>query len=441
LKSKYEAQAVQLQHLQRTRSKNSFAQSAERGVPRLAPPSNSLGGLETFPEESSDFGDSDNESNAGYSSGVEMPSSNYRSRGLSQRDYDHIQELEIANEELSSQLDNLLSESQESEKTYKAKIRRLESEFQGSQDMYAAAIEKIELLEQDNQRLIKKQSEDFWNLKYNRTTCENDNDDIIARLQQKVADLDKSNHLLERTKAEIEKNLKRTVKEMEAVRMKYTEVLQESKDFKELQAKYEEQSEHIAELSMSLEEQREINTSMRSGFRSGIHSRAGSFSENALRRLSDPDAMNALRGVTSTVGNKNPRRTLLDELESEFYRDLAMFQRDRKKGKNGTPPFSPVMSESDLSEYARSVGMSEAEEDILSAVDYMSDDEFQFLDEFKEDDEKAMRRREWFFRRWARAIIRFLRSIWRWCRFLVLLCAAVLMALYRGPDDVLPGEM
>jgi len=99
------------------------------------------------------------------------------------------------------------------------------------------------------------------------------------------------------------------------------------------------------------------------------------------------------------------------------------------------------MSESDLSEYARSVGMSEAEEDILSAVDYMSDDEFQFLDEFKEDDEKAMRRREWFFRRWARAIFRFLRSIWRWCRFLVLLCAAVIMALYRGPDDVLPGEM
>ncbi|CAG8747712.1 6716_t:CDS:1, partial [Ambispora leptoticha] len=357
-------------------------------------------------------------------------------------DFDHLKDLEIANIELQSQLDALLNEKQDTEKSHKAKVRKLEADLAHLQDVCAEASEKIELLEQDNQRLKIKQSTDFWNLRTTQKSTD-DNEEVIDRLLHKVKELEESNLTIERTKMDLDKRLQRATRELDTLRPQYEELMQTSKDFADLQKRYEDQEIHISELVMALEEQRNINL----GMRSGTNTRPGSFSEHMLRRLSDPAALLNLRGTTpaSTSGQstKVAKRSLLDELENEWYRELALFQRDnRKRGTGNTPPFSPVMSETDLSDfYSRSAAMSEAEDDILSAIEYVSEDEFTFLDTFKEDDEKAMLRREWFFRRWARAVYRFLRAIWRWCRFLVLICAAVVMALYRGPDDVLPDDM
>ncbi|CAG8476629.1 403_t:CDS:2 [Ambispora gerdemannii] len=451
LKSKYDTMVTQLQNIRhRKRQQSGYGRRTgdRTGIPRIAPPSNSLGGLETFPEESSDWmDDSDTESMNGYSSGLEMPSPSLKTRsrspargGFTQKDFEHLRELEMANIELQAQLDALLNEKQEMEKTQKAKVRKLEADFAHLQEVCSEASEKIELLEQDNNRLKEKQSTDFWNLRTTQKSSDNDNEEVIDRLLNKVKELEENVHTIERTKSDLDKRLKRATKELDTLRPQYEALIQTSKDYVDLQQRYEKQEIHIVELAMALEEQRNLNL----GMRSSTNSRAGSFSEHMLRRLSDPAALLTLRGTTPAnagQSGKVVKRSLLDELESQWYRDV--FQGDnRKRDSKGTPPFSPVMSETDLSDfYSRSAAMSEAEDDILSAMEYMSEDEFTFLDTFKEDDEKAMLRREWFFRRWARAIYRFLRAIWRWCRFLVLICAAVVMALYRGPDDVLPDDM
>ncbi|KAG9306545.1 hypothetical protein G9A89_004742 [Geosiphon pyriformis] len=435
LKGSYEELLVKLQHQSRQRQQG-YGHSISDRIPRIAPPNT---GLEAFPEEESDWdNESDNESTAGYSSGIEMVPNRIRTRsqpriGMSQKDYDNIRELEFNNTELQARIESLINENKEFEKTSKTKIRHLEADIQLLYDQCSQAADKIETLEHENQRLQKKQSEDFWNLKYNQKCT--DNDDVIDRLLKKVKEFEDSNHSLERTKIDLEKRLNQTKTELNTLQEQHQELQQTAKDYVALKERYDNQAEYVTELRMSLEEQRMINL----GMRSGMNSRPGSFSEGAMRRVSDPDAIVNLRGITPAVtsgqSNKNVRPTLLDELESQWYRELSIFQRGRKNGNNGAPPFSPVMSESDFSEYyTRSTAMSEAGEDI---IDYMSEDEFTFLEQFKEDDEKAMLRREWFFRRWARIIYKILRLFWRWCRFLVLLIAAVMMALYRGPDAVL----
>jgi len=318
-------------------------------------------------------------------------------------------------------------------------------------DACSSAAQKVEDLEKENDRLIQKQKSDFWNLKYTKKSNENEN--FIEALLHKVQDLEDQNRIVEKSKMEIERRLKHTSSELDAFKKEYDDLLDTAKDYERLQLITHDQEKYIAELSESLEEQRALVVNYRSGMWSAKTSRANSISEgggimsNALRRLSDPDGMRAMFGAAPKQNNNQDngiggkiKKSLLSELENEWFRELTIFQRDVKKGHgsgNSSPSFSPISSEKDLNEFFLSNGARLDDE----MVDYLSDDEFSFLDEFEVDNEKANRLREWFWIRWARAIYLFLRKIWRWCRFILILIAAVIMALYRGPDDVLPNDM
>jgi hypothetical protein len=459
LKSKYESAIVQLQHLQRARSKAATftIQNLEKHATPIAPPNTSL---ENISENlTDDLDESDSESLHGWSSAYDLPSpsgefpvkrkSPRNSSGLNYTDLENIKELESRNQELQQQLDEAIREYNDCDKMNKSKIRKLEADINHYHEACTLATQKIEDLEKENERLIQKQKTDFWNLKYTKKSNENEN--FIETLLHKVQDLEDQNNLVEKAKIEIERRLQRTTTELESFKKEYNDLLETAKDYERLQLINHDQEKYIAELNESLEEQRALVVNYRSGMWSAKTSRANSISDggsimsSALRRLSDPDGMRAMFGAApkqnkdnSGIGGKI-KKSLLSELENEWFRELKIFQQDVKKGYGSgasSPSFSPISSEKDLNEFFLANGARLDDE-----MDYLSDDEFSFLDEFDVDHEKANRLREWFYIRWARAIYLFLRKIWRWCRFILILIAAVIMALYRGPDDVLPNDM
>lgn len=428
LKAKYEALMLKFEDFQKQRHQNSkfTIQAADKtNVTRLAPPN---GSLETFEEEPSDFEDdeSDNESAAGFGASAHLHIARSRSPSrVPYRDYEDYRELEMKNTELQSKLDSLISEAQESDRLHKAKQRKLEAELTALQDTYQSATQKIEDLQKENERLLQRLRNSFWETRKERNSG---NDNVIEELAQKVQELDIQNAGIERAKAEIERRLQRTLQDLEAFRSQCNTLEDKTRDYANLQIAYHKQTELVNQLSVSLEEQRMINLGLR-------RSRAGSFSDNGfMHRLSDAADNAALARPLAAS-----KRSLLEEFESEW---ISNIKRDMNWGSGDeSPQFSPVASEGDLREFLLKNGVQPDYDDDVSAIDYISEDEFEFLEEFDEDDEIAMRRREWFWKRWIRAVYRFFRWIWRWIEFLFLLCAAVVLALYRGPDHLLPGDL
>ncbi|CAG8728748.1 4654_t:CDS:2 [Racocetra persica] len=453
LKSKYEELVIEYQQLQRKeRSKATFALHAEKpNVVPIAPPNSSViddSDLEDNDLEPHQISTSFESSPQLYDRPDKLRNRKKSDQPVSYKDLENIKELELRNQLLQSQLDDLIKEHNDSDRANKAKIRKLESDISHYQEVYTSATHQIEVLEQENERLQQKQKSDFWNIKYNKKST--NDDDVIETLLAKVSELESQNNAVERTKAEIEKRLQRTVRELEALQEQFNDLSEQSKDYELLKVAHREQELLINELNESLEEQRAMIIGMRSNMYSRNPSRSNSFSysdngmmTNAIRRISNPDGVNSFGSVTNTnsqqtFGSKM-RNTLLSELENVWFREANLFQRDRKKSISETSPaFSPIASEKDLANFF--LNGSQPDDDI-SQLDYLSDDDFSFLDEFEEDDEMAMRKREWFWRRWARYVYRLLRLIWRWCRFIIILFCAVLMALWRGPDDILPNDM
>ncbi|RHZ72824.1 hypothetical protein Glove_238g8 [Diversispora epigaea] len=436
LKSQYETIAIQAQQLQRERVRTTTftlqAQSADKpNIPAIAPPRDALESsiMDSLPE----FDESDSDSNFGWSTSVDLKNSlisqdlskkNKREQGLSYKDFENIRDLENRNQMLQTKLEDTLKEYNESEKANKIKLRKTGQDLQYYQEAHASATQKIEELEKENSRLLQKTRTEFWNTRLNNKSNVNANDNIIDELLQKIRDLEDQNNSVERTKSEIERRFNRVTQDLEILQEQYNELAEASNGFENLQVAHREQELLIYELNESLEEQRAVNASLQSGMYSRQPSRSSSFSEGgimskALKRLSNPDSLNLF-------GSMNTKTTLLSELESEWFKN---FQADGKKqiDPNDIVPYSPSIS---------ALG-----DDDMSQLDYLSDDEFSFLDELDDDDEMAMRKREWFWRRWLRSFYNFLRWIWRWCRFLVVLVAAVIMALYRGPDHILPHEV
>nr|CAG8594245.1 13551_t:CDS:2 [Entrophospora candida] len=444
LKSKYEGLVVQLQSLQRQRQKDTIftlqanATKKPLAVP-IAPPSSSL---DPSGYEDDDYDVSDNESNSGWSSSydVSSPISPIK-RSHSKRDHQQnqqpkltfkeleiIKELELKNQDLQTRLDEVIKEYNETDKIDKAKIRKLESDSQHYQEVYSQATLKIEDLEKETERLIQKQKSDFWQLKYNKKSSENEQ--FIEGLVNKVAELEEQNLHIERQKVDTEKKLAKITNELDILQDQCNQLIEESKDYEMLQLQSKQQTELIDELEETLEYERLKVVSLRSG---SMYSRPGSRSASrsnsfSLRRLSNPDAMRSLFGAapqTPTTSLTHPsggaldgkiKRTLLSELENEWFRELTLFQRDQKRTENGneSPLFSPALSEKDLSEFFLPGSRGE---------------------EFEPDE---IIRREWFWIRWARNVYLLCRLIWRWVKFMFILFAANIMAIYRGPDDILP---
>ncbi|CAG8529005.1 27619_t:CDS:2, partial [Dentiscutata erythropus] len=409
LKAKYEELVIEYQQLQRKeRSKATFALHAEKpNVVPIAPPSSSV-------IEESDFEDSDTDllHNSSFEASPQLKyerPDKLRNRkksdqqNISYKDLENIKELELRNQLLTSQLDELMREHNESDRSNKTKIRKLETDLQHYQDVYSSATHQIEILEQENERLLQKQKADFWNIKYNKKSS--NDDDIIETLLNKVTDLESQNNAVERTKAEIEKRLQRAVRDLDALQEQFNDLSEQSKDYELLKIANREQELLINELNESLEEQRAMIMGMRSNMYSRNPSRSNSFSfsdngmmTNALRRLSNPDGVTPASPNSQQQGfGSKIRTTLLSELENVWFKEANLFNRDRRKSTCESPPaFSPISSEKDLANFF--LNGSQPDDDI-SQLDYLSDDDFSFLDEFEEDDEMAMRKREWFWRR------------------------------------------
>ncbi|CAG8447177.1 8309_t:CDS:2 [Diversispora eburnea] len=389
LKSQCETLAIQAQQLQRERIRATTfmlqAQSADKpNIPAIAPPRDALESslIDNIP----DFEESDSDSNAGWSTSVDFKNS-------------------LISQDLSRK-------------------NKREQDLQYYQEAHGLATQKIEELEKDNSRLLQKTRTEFWNTRLHNKSNVNANDTIVDELLQKIRDLEDQNNTVERAKSEIERRFNRVTQDLEILQEQYNELAEASNGFEILQVVNREQELHILELTESLEEQRAVVASVQSGMYSRQPSRSSSFSEGgmmskALKRLSNPDSLN----LFGSMGTN--KRTLLSELESEWFKNIQTDNKALTDPNDGL--FSPSLS---------ALG-----DDDISQLDYLSDDEFSFLDELDDDDELAMRKREWFWRRWLRSFYNFLRWVWRWCRFLVVLVAAVIMALYRGPDHILPHEV
>ncbi|CAH1761310.1 10231_t:CDS:2 [Entrophospora sp. SA101] len=408
LKAKYEGLVTQYQSLEKQRQREAMA-TMRHGIP-IAPPNNM-----DYPFE--DPYESDNNSD------TESINSSY--------DYSSslvIKELETRNQDLQARLDEVMREFTDTDKVNKTKIRKIESDLKHYQDRYSQATLKIEDLEKQTENLLQKQKSDFWQLKYDKKTSKNDA--FIEALVNKVAELEEQNHHIEKKKSETERKLSMVTNELDLLQEQCNQLANDSQNYEILQMQCRQQTELINDLSESLEYERSRVVSMKSGMpysraTSRFASRSNSFSEhqisNTLRRLSNPDRSLFGAAPPSPGGGLGGKikRTLLSELEDEFRRTFD-YHKPIEGVFESPPSFSPTSEKSFFFDDSMSL---------------LSDD-FVFLDEFDED--KINLIREWFWKRWARSIYSFFRLIWRWAKFLLILIAANLMAIYRGPDNILP---
>lgn len=436
LKAKYEGLVAQYQTLEKQRQREAMA-TMRHGIP-IAPPNNM-----DYPFE--DYDESDNNSDTesisssydNYSSSLVAPirkrhnNNNYNNNNqqLTYKEVEVIKELESRNQDLQARLDEVMREFTDTDKVNKTKIRKIESDLKHYQDSYSQATLKIADLEKQTENLLEKQRSEFWKLKRDKETSKNDA--FIEALVNKVAELEEQNHHIEKKKSETERKLSMVTNELDLIQEQCNQLAADSQNYEILQMQCRQQTELINDLSESLEYERSRVVSMKSGMpysraTSRFASRSNSFSEhqisNTLRRLSNPDRSSLFGAAPPSPGGGlggKIKRTLLSELEDEFRRTFD-YHKPIEGGFESPPSFSPTSEKSFFFDDSMSL---------------LSDD-FVFLDEFDED--KINLIREWFWKRWARSIYSFFRLIWRWAKFLLILIAANLMAIYRGPDNILP---
>ncbi|CAG8574978.1 5190_t:CDS:2 [Paraglomus brasilianum] len=431
LKQHCEALVQEVKKLRKqTKGISSTMNTADKtSITRIPPPNGS-----TFEDDLLNFDDSDDAdsvtSNLSEASDQILLSHPPMRMGMPHKEYEIIRQLELNNTELHAKLDNMVNEAQETDRLNKSKQRKLESEVEKLQAAYSQATQKIEDLEAEKAHMSQQYKTKFQELR-NRKKPTDDEEDVQL-LYKKIDELDEQNTILEKSKAETDSRLRRVLQDLDILRERCAHLEEISSDFDKLQGDYAEKQNEISGLRTMLETERIVGL----GMKSATHTRTNSFTDATLggRRLSDPDAMHAARIQKST---------LLEELEDEWFRELAEFKRERKRSSNSieSPLFSPIASEADFREfYLRNRDL--LDDDDKSAIDYLSDDEFSYVYPDYEEELEALRlKREWFWRRWARAVLNLVTWFWRWCRFLALLFAAVLLAVWRGPDELLSFDM
>jgi hypothetical protein len=381
-----------------------------------------------------------------------------------------IDVLETKNAELTSRLEASLEEAETLEKSNKKVTKKLEAEIAALKDDLNIAAQKIQELQDMNQKAAERQRRMEAEAAEKSESPSAESYELIGNMFEKVGKLEIENTSLQAAKLELEAKLSTTFRDLRLLKDQFESFQFTQDDYDSLQEAYHRQFSHIADLNDSLEEHR-----------------------NLLQKLRDRGMQIGSPGQTPTpsqydgINEKNPslhKKSLLSELENEWFKGISHNSQDMSSTSHASSisrmlDFAQATEDSLLSfynnpaEYALSTILSgngitdpsildEAVEfinrleqnDLWSPADSSPSDfdpvdlpEFGLYpdcDDLVEDIDDsglvvilAPKRKAAISGKMRRLLRSFFRTIWKWCRFAMILTAAVLINLWHGPKSML----
>ncbi|KAI8388628.1 uncharacterized protein BYT42DRAFT_611649 [Radiomyces spectabilis] len=382
-----------------------------------------------------------------------------------------IEVLEQKNAELTRKLEATLEEQQSMTKTDEKEARKLETEIFTLQSHLEIASARIQELEEINAR---QQRDKSLHIPSARLSAE-DELCVIEDLYAKIDQLEVEKAAAQRSKHEVEDKLATTLKDLRLLKEQFEQCQFTQADFENLQAAYDRQFRHIAELNESLEEHRTI-----------------------LQKLRD-------RGVNISSTNTTPapschgsetnfvfRHSLLSELENEWHKrnttttPLATPRLSKKRSFANLAAFRPLRDISEFTEQSlaafynvpndlsldnlisKTTGIDpHLLEEALSFINRIENEDFQgeigcdsqkpstsddiyacdFFDtSFPSEGlypnihlpvECMMQQPNTFIDSIRCMIRKLFGAVMRWCRFSIVLTVAAMISFWDGPDNLL----
>ncbi|GAA5805688.1 hypothetical protein HPULCUR_011211 [Helicostylum pulchrum] len=376
----------------------------------------------------------------------------------SKKAYDTIIEsLEQKNAEIKSMLDQTQHHSDLTEQQYEKKQRKLESEIEILKDHLDIAANKIHELEESNQQK-RQQRKNLDEIREFEQQQKTDDLFLMKELTVKMQELFTENKQLQSSKKSVEEKLITSLHDLEKLRSNFEHFELTHQGYSTLQESFERQTTHIKELNDSLEDHRQILSRLRD--KGLLHSNTTS-----LHDFDDKPTVSS-----------SSMQSLMGELENAFWSSSSPHHRSKLQKSNSDTSLSSfskiydlaTMTERNLTSFY-SAPADYALEKLLNkmGVDDRSlfDDAEHLLDScagelfepegngsiyaehnlypctttisthlLKNDSTvppKGLTNRILFQ-------IRYLfRSIFKWCRFAIILGTAVLINLWKGPDLIL----
>ncbi|KAG0307332.1 hypothetical protein BGZ98_000507 [Dissophora globulifera] len=287
-------------------------------------------------------------------------------RSRSRHDMEKLASLEDLNTELQAKVDAITKELKQGRRQAFKRYRRAEQELKVVKDELERTSVKVVDLEEQNGRLI----EASRMIRMRRITLKNqlpapgsipgstmanmavemqgdeitiqemlaEDNRIFEELRDRLQSLERKNVSLLQQKVDADKKASQYAQDLADTQKEHEDLLTNLCGFSDLQAAYDEQTAHVKELESSIQELQNTVSTMSSRL-SQMNSPLMSPMEpsSPMWRRDDADfkaLKTILHGTTpqpmalrspNLKGQRQPRRTLLAELESEWFRDVSFF--------------------------------------------------------------------------------------------------------------------
>ncbi|CAO3667748.1 unnamed protein product [Umbelopsis ramanniana] len=363
-----------------------------------------------------------------------------------------------------------LEEAESLEKSNKKVTKKLEAEIAALKDDLNIAAQKIQELQDMNQQAAERQRRLEAEAAEKSESPSAESYELIGNMFEKVGKLEIENISLQAAKFELEAKLSTTFRDLRLLKDQFESFQFTQEDYDSLQEAYHRQFSHIAELNDSLEEHRNLVQKLRDrGMQIGTPNQTPTPSLYDGTKKEDPSLH---------------KKSLLSELESEWFKGISHNSQNMSSPSHASSisrmlDFAQATEDSLLSfynnpaEYALSTILSgngitdpsildEAvefinrleQDDLWSPADSSLSDfdpvdlpEFGLYpdcDDLVEDIDDnglvvilAPKRKAAISGKMRRLLRSFFRTIWKWCRFAMILTAAVLINLWHGPKSML----
>ncbi|KAL7321119.1 hypothetical protein PS15m_000930 [Mucor circinelloides] len=237
-----------------------------------------------------------------------------------------VEMLEKKNQDLSCQLETVLSKQEKLDRSHTRKARQLENQVELLQTSLDHATTKIQEMEKTKRKTLTKdgitanqQQDEATNsaiLTVNSNTAAAGCAGNCADLKLKMDQLKIENDHVNQAKAQIEKNLLDTLHDLRLLKQQFEDFQFTKHDHEQLQKAFDAQHLHINELKQSLEEHRHVLTKLRER---GVYLSAEEEDEEEETRKTSQDTMVRNSLLTELENAWSKHQTPLSSSSSSLY--------------------------------------------------------------------------------------------------------------------------
>jgi hypothetical protein len=384
----------------------------------------------------------------------------------SKKAYDAIIEsLERKNAEIQHMLDQTQQHSNLTEQSHEKKARKFECEIEILKNSLESASHKIQELEENrNQRQeqARRRCLDEKEIEQRET----DDLALMEELTVKIDQLFSENKNLQSSKKVVQEKLCAALNDLDNLRMDFEKFELTQEGYANLQQAYQRQTTHIKELNESLEEHRAVLSRLRD---KGYWSPQPSSPPSVVHEASTLSCFSkqSLLGELENAWQKNMTNTDISSNNSLLHQSksfsnlsgLSKIHDIASMTERNLASFYNAPGEYALDTLLSTVGiedracLAEAEALLTTGSDNdafellftktMSEDDDQIYDiyppciVYKESTKKDERLPKGLVHRIMYQIRSLFRSVFRWCRFAIILATAILINLWKGPDLIM----